>query len=72
MIYVIPGSAAEDAGLREYDFIYRVNDEDIKTSDDLIRLVQHVGVGGELRIQMIRRGEQMTITARVGEATPGP
>ena len=49
-----------------------MNDEDIKTSDDLIRLVQHVGVGGELRIQMIRRGEQMTITARVGEATPGP
>ena len=72
VIYVIPGSAAEDAGLREYDFIYRVNDEDIKTSDDLIRLVQHVGLGGELRIQMIRRGEQMTITARVGEATPGP
>ncbi len=67
VIQVLDGSAASDAGLKEYDFIYSVNGKPVKQPDDLINEVQRVGVDGKLEIKLVRGGRDMTLTASVGE-----
>ncbi|MBE7438233.1 MAG: trypsin-like peptidase domain-containing protein [Spirochaetales bacterium] len=66
---VIPGSAAEDAGLSEQDFLLSADGEPLKEPGDLIKKVQKTGVGGKIVFVLIRNGQEMTITAVVGEDT---
>ena len=66
---VIPGSAAEDAGLAEQDFLLSADGEALKEPGDLIKKVQKTGVGGKIVFVLIRNGQEMTITAVVGEDT---
>ncbi|MCB1309271.1 MAG: trypsin-like peptidase domain-containing protein [Leptospiraceae bacterium] len=70
VIFVFPDSAAADAGIKEYDFIQKVNGEAITSAQELIQMVRKTGVGGTLKMEIIRRGERMTIEAIVGEAAP--
>ena len=67
VIQVLRGSSAQQAGLREYDFIYSVNGKAIKTNKDLVSAVQKAGVGGKLKLKIIRKGKKKSITAKVGE-----
>ncbi len=67
VINVLPGSAAEDAGLKEYDFILEVNGNGVKEPQDLIKEVQQAGVGGELSLRLLRKGQEITVKATVGE-----
>ena len=67
VIQVLKDSAAAKAGLREYDFIYSVNGKTIKSNKDLVSAVQKAGVGGKLKLKIIRKGKKKTITAKVGE-----
>ncbi len=68
---VIPGSSADDAGLREHDFVLKANGKDVKQPQDLIEEVQKAGVGGKVSLQILRGGTPMTIEATVGEDAPG-
>ncbi len=68
VIQVIPDSAADKAGLQEYDFIYMANKQKIQSSKDLVSAVQKAGVGGKLALQIIREKKAMRITAEIGEA----
>ena len=67
---VIPGSAADDAGLREHDFVLSANGKPLKQPDDLVSEVQKAGVGGTITLEIIRDGRQMTVTATIGEDAP--
>lgn len=67
VIQVLRDSAAAKAGLREYDFIYSVNGKAIKSNKDLVSAVQKAGVGGELKLRVIRKGRKKTVVAKVGE-----
>ena len=69
IIQVLRGSAAEEAGLREYDFIYKANGKTIKSNKDLIQAVQAAGVGGKLILEIIREGEEKRMEIKVGEKT---
>ncbi len=68
VIQVLPGSAAADAGLQEYDFIYSVNNKPVKSAEDLVGEVQRVGVDGKLEIKLIREKRELSLQATVGES----
>ena len=67
--FVIPGSAAEDAGLKEYDFIMKANDKELNSPKDLVEEVNKTGVGGKIKLDLIRGGKKMSLTITVGEDT---
>lgn len=65
--FVIPGSAAEDAGLKENDFITKINDKELKSPDELITEVQKLGVGGKMKMEVLRNGKKLILNAVIGE-----
>ncbi len=67
VIQVLRNSAADKAGLQEYDFIYKANGTPVTTAKDLITAVQKAGVGKKLTIELIRKGKKKIITAKIGE-----
>ncbi|MBX7057535.1 MAG: trypsin-like peptidase domain-containing protein [Leptospirales bacterium] len=68
VIQVLPGSAAADAGLQEYDFIYSVNNKPVRSPEDLVGEVQRVGVDGKLELKIMRNKHDLTLQATVGES----
>ncbi len=71
VVEVLPDSSADKAGLKEYDFIYKVNRKQVNSSKDLIGEVQKVGVGGRLLLHLIREGKEKTLSLVVGENQAG-
>ena len=69
--FVIPGSAAEESGIEENDFVTEANGEPMTKPEDLIREVQKAGVGGKLQLKILRKGKPMTLEVTVGEDVPG-
>jgi serine protease Do len=67
--FVVPGSAAEKAGIQENDFIYKFNDQNIESQEDLVKAVQKAGVGAEVEIYVIRKGNKIKLKAKIGEDT---
>ncbi|MCB1139155.1 MAG: trypsin-like peptidase domain-containing protein [Leptospiraceae bacterium] len=65
--FVVPGSAAEEAGIQENDFITKANGEVVEDPEDLIAQVQEVGVGNQMEMEIIRNGKRMKVTATIGE-----
>ncbi|MBI39092.1 MAG: serine protease [Leptospiraceae bacterium] len=65
--FVVPGSAAEEAGIQQNDFITKANGEVIEEPEDLITQVQEVGVGNKLELEIIRNGKRIKLTATIGE-----
>ena len=62
-------SPAEKAGLQINDIITAVNDKEITSSGDLVRLVAGTRPGDELSLQVYRQGESepVVLTVTVGE-----
>ena len=65
--FVVPGSAAEEAGIQQNDFITKANGEAIEEPEGLITQVQEVGVGNKLELEIIRNGKRIKLTATIGE-----
>lgn len=65
--FVVPNSAAEKAGILENDFIYQLNNEKIKTPEDLVKTIQKAGVGAEVEIHIFRKGKKIKLKAIIGE-----
>ncbi len=63
---VMPGSAAEAAGLAAGDILVSVDGEEILTKEDVARLIE-VRAGQETKIAVRREGEPLTLTATPGE-----
>lgn len=63
--YVVPDSPAEKAGLKIDDVITGVNGEQVKNMNDLRRLVAAMKPGEKARLEIIRDGKPMKITATV-------
>lgn len=58
---VLPGSPADKAGLVENDIILKINDTSLQESD-LATILRDYEVGDELRLQVLHRGEEKTVT----------
>ncbi|MEV0153159.1 trypsin-like peptidase domain-containing protein [Micromonospora sp. NPDC050686] len=66
---VVPGSAAEKAGLQRGDVITKFGDQMINDSDDLVGAVQAGKVGDKVRMEFKRNGSSQTATVTLAETS---
>ncbi|ARF68981.1 hypothetical protein B7C51_15965 [Paenibacillus larvae subsp. pulvifaciens] len=60
-------SPAFDAGLRQYDVITEVNGQAVKTKEEFSKIVNSSKVGDQLKLSVMRNGQQTEITVKVGD-----
>ncbi len=65
---VLPGSSAQTAGLQYADIVESANNVKIKTSAQLISLIQRAKVGEILNLDVWRKGKSMSLKATVAES----
>src|SRR3989338_8535855 len=58
-VAIIPGSAAEKAGLREYDFILAFNNKQITEEETLEDIISTCQIGDKIDMEIIRGGKKM-------------
>ena len=63
---VVPGSPAEEAGIKSGDVIIEMNNNPVMGSSDLRNKVGVLRVGDRVRVIVIREGQQQEIVMRVG------
>ncbi|SCF11265.1 trypsin-like peptidase domain-containing protein [Micromonospora mirobrigensis] len=66
---VVPGSAAEKAGLQRGDVITKFGDKVINDSNDLVGAVQAGKVGDRVEVEFKRNGSARTATATLSETS---
>ncbi|OIQ23366.1 DegQ family serine endoprotease [uncultured Vibrio sp.] len=66
---VVPGSAADTAGLLAGDIITTINDKKIDTFSELRAKVATLGAGKDLTIGVVRDGQKMSFDVTLGEQT---
>ena len=64
---IVPGSAAEKAGIKEKDIILELNNEKITTSNSLSKIILQYSPGDTVSLKILRGKEEMIITAVLGE-----
>lgn len=65
--FVAPKSPAEEAGLKQYDVLHKLDDQLLVNQQQLAVLVRSHKGGDEVKLTVIRRGKSETITAKLGE-----
>lgn len=66
-IAVVPGSAAEKAGLQENDIILEVNNQKITEKNTLSEIILKHKVSEKIKLKVLRKGKEMIIEAILGE-----
>ncbi len=66
IIEITPGTEAEKAGVRPGDVIVGVDDDRVRSMDDLILTVRQRTVGDEVTLTLWRDGEKMTLDMTIG------
>ncbi|TDC30009.1 trypsin-like peptidase domain-containing protein [Micromonospora sp. KC213] len=66
---VVPGSAAEKAGLQRGDVIKKFGDKLINDSNDLVGAVQAGKVGDRVEVTYQRNGSEATVTVTLAESS---
>lgn len=64
---VVPGSAADTAGLKAGDVVTGVNGRPVRNAFDVRNAVGLVRVGEEVTLEVLRNGKTLTLTAKVEE-----
>ena len=64
---VVKGSAADLAGIKEWDIILDCNDEKITTKNPLAEILQKCKIGSETRLTVLRDGKTLNLLATLEE-----
>lgn len=64
---VVPGGPSDKAGIKPGDIILAFNGQDVKTSQELPRVVSNVGIGKEVEVDVLRDGDHKTFHIETGE-----
>ena len=64
---VIKGSAADKAGIKEFDIIVTCNGEAITTKNPLAEILQKCKIGHESEFKVLRDGQELTLKATLEE-----
>ena len=64
---VIKGSAADKAGIKEYDIILECNSEKITPQNSLSDILQHCKIGQETHFKVLRDGQEIVLNATLSE-----
>lgn len=81
IVEVQPGGSAANAGLRGVvqtddggielgDIIVGIDKEEIKTNDDLYRVLDKHQIGDTVNVEIVRNGKRMNVPVRLQEAPP--
>ncbi len=62
---VYENSGAEKAGIKEGDIIYNINNEKLKTSNDLINYVSTLKAGDTVEIRIVREGKMIDLKVKL-------
>ena len=68
VVAVGPESPAEKAGLKENDVILSFDDKEIRSTTQLINLVQRTRVGQKVPMRIWRSGSELTLEATISES----
>ena len=66
---VVPGSPAEQTGLRVGDVIVSFDGSPVRTIDDVHRLLTDVAIGTAARLEILRNNQRVALTVTLGAAT---
>ncbi len=69
---VVPGSAADDAGLKVGDIITAINGDAVANSQDTAAKVGALRPGEQVNIDFTRGGDKMSVTATLGSQADAP
>ncbi|MBN2736850.1 MAG: Do family serine endopeptidase [Spirochaetales bacterium] len=61
IMHLFKGSPAEKSGLRAGDYIVKVDDTDIKNTNQLTRIIGNRPPGTQLNVNIIREGKEMSL-----------
>jgi len=64
---LVKGSAAEKAGLKEYDIILECNGEKITEKNPLPNLLQKFKINEEIELKILREGKEITLKVKLEE-----
>jgi putative serine protease PepD len=64
---VVPGSAADDAGLEVGDVITAIDGDDVSESNDVREQILDKDPGDKVEITFVREGEEQTVEATLGQ-----
>jgi serine protease Do len=68
---VLPGSPAQEAGIKIGDIIIEFNGDSVPTANDLPPLVGSTAVGEKVTVKLLREGKQLALKARIGQLPEG-
>jgi serine protease Do len=71
IVSVTDDSPASRAGLKAGDVITKVNNEPVRSREDLTRLIGDVKDGGDLTIGIVRDKKESTVSAKIEQRRPG-
>jgi len=64
---VVKGSAADSAGVKEWDIILECNGEKITTKNPLANILQKCKIGQKTTLTVLREGKKLNLTAELDE-----
>ena len=64
---VMPGTAADDAGLKRGDIVISVDGKDVNSPEDLAELIKSHKPGDVISVKLFRKGREQTLTVELGE-----
>jgi len=64
---IVKGSAADKAGLQEYDIILKCNGQKITVENPLANMLQKFKIGEEIKLKVLREGKEITLKAKLEE-----
>jgi serine protease Do len=64
---VVEGSAADKAGIQEFDIILEVNGEKITVENPLTQILQKFKGGNEINLKILREGKEKMLKIKLGE-----
>ncbi|MBW3664995.1 MAG: trypsin-like peptidase domain-containing protein, partial [Actinobacteria bacterium] len=70
VVSVEPGSGADRAGLQPEDIVVSFDGEEITSMSELAVAVRAQEPGDEVEVDVVRGGEELTLTVTLGEAPP--
>src|SRR5690625_3690242 len=65
---VVEGSAADEAGMQQYDVITSFNGEEVQNSIELRQEIYDTEIGQEVEVTFYRQGEEQTVTVQMQAA----